>query len=447
MPSFEKDDLFFFYRHTKIKVDVGGVPLKMHVMQDPVHGLMRFEKIEKERFRAVLDHPLFQRLRSIKQMGMADLIFPGAVHTRFNHSVGVAHVAECILGALDRHGFSVPDPSSVILAALLHDVGHGPFSHAFEALTPSICHEDWGLMVQNKLHAEGCCDRLIEPIPLVQELIASQLDADRMDYMLRDAHFCGVAYGRFDWDWLLHCLRPVEHQGHVHLGISEKGVAVVDAYLLARQWMIQNIYYHPKVRCVQSMMMLFLRYCCEAIEEAEFSFLKETALGTFLRGLSAYRAGFYSKAEFMEAHFSSYMALSDGVISACLERVACTATHFAPNIGGLAQALYYRRLPKILSVSHEDPETILALAHTLADLQEETQCFEWQCGLQCQEGVVYQKEEPILIKDARGHIRPLSFRHEPAFKQFSVYMDKTVFTRNNLLDKQWDRLLSGVDSL
>ena len=240
-----------------------------HVIKDPVHGTMQFTTLENNWIKPFIDSPHFQRLRHIKQLGMGDLIFPGAVHTRFNHCLGCCYIASQIAHKI---GLAEEERQLVMIACLLHDIGHGPFSHAFEDVfhRKLIRHEAWTPFFLNDYRTpeffayyNRCNPRhhlseekfiLIEEMIMhksrvkrvLADIVSSQLDADRLDYLLRDSHFCGVAYGQFDFRWMLNSMMIVNAPQGERLGLTHKGIGVVEHYLMARRLMTRNIYHHQK---------------------------------------------------------------------------------------------------------------------------------------------------------------------------------------------------------
>jgi uncharacterized protein len=220
--------------------------------------------------RHIIDLPVFQRLRHIKQLGHAHLVYPGATHTRFDHAVGVYHLARRALAVLAARGdlgdVEPADCELVPLAALLHDIGHYPFSHALEELESGRIpghHEALvgGFMRRPELRdllqdvaadAPARIDALIRGrsrSPL-QGLVSGSLDLDKIEYLKRDARFCGVPYGEVDVDRLLHALTVVRDpaSGRLELGVHEKGVAALESLLFAKYQMFRNVYWHHAVR-------------------------------------------------------------------------------------------------------------------------------------------------------------------------------------------------------
>jgi HD superfamily phosphohydrolase len=219
---------------------------------------------------AVLDTAPLQRLRYVRQLGHAYLVYPGATHTRFEHALGTYHLARRALALLAERGTlrSVPPEEAALarLAALLHDVGHYPFSHALEeAGLPS--HE--GLAAGHLAHPElaaalaatgipGAASRIVDliggrsPSPL-QGLVAGPIDLDKIEYLTRDARMCGVPYGTVDVDRLLHSLTLVPGAAGPAVGLHEKGVSALESLLFAKYQMYRNVYWHHAVRSATAM--------------------------------------------------------------------------------------------------------------------------------------------------------------------------------------------------
>lgn len=232
-------------------------------LERPVDGLL---------FR-LLNAAEFQRLRRIRQLGMASLAYPGADHSRYSHSVGVMETARKILGQLGQSfPISEGDVTTCLCAALLHDLGHGPFSHVFERVS-EVHHEvlthrvilDRDSEVNRILSAH---DRelprkiadLLSGKPqrtFLSDILASQLDADRLDYLLRDNLMTGSQYGNYDLGWLLHAL-TIDQQTN-RLAVNWKGISAIEAYLQSRYHMYHNVYFHKVVRSGEGMLKLALQ--------------------------------------------------------------------------------------------------------------------------------------------------------------------------------------------
>jgi uncharacterized protein len=247
--------------------------MKDRVFRDPVHGLIELVGDDRDLSR-ILETRAFQRLRRIRQMGFAWLVYPGAEHSRFGHALGAFHMASRVCLSLEleprvaRH---------VKVAALLHDLGHGPFSHAWEQAFPGISHEAWGAkLVTQEAELATTLEALEPGLPatLVSfwekryrpsfacKLVSSQLDVDRLDYLLRDGHYSGAGYATFDLDWILHALRiePVrEGPDPTDLVVDyRRGMYAVEQYLFARTYMYAQVYHHKTVRAAEVMFLKLL---------------------------------------------------------------------------------------------------------------------------------------------------------------------------------------------
>lgn len=258
------------------------------VFRDPVHNLIAFEETPTDRLLLeLINTPEVQRLRRIKQMGVSELVFPGANHSRFAHSLGVLHTARLFLEQLQRcQGRALPDEqrAMVLCAALLHDVGHGPFSHVFEEVT-SRAHERWTLAIiqDPETHVHQCLRAYDREMPeklaqffnaenedeattpeVLKRIVSGQLDADRCDYLLRDSHATGTNYGHFDLAWMVAQLRPDPVRKGFYL--TRKGLAAAETYLFARYHMYRTVYFHKTSRAAEVMLKLFFRRLRELID-------------------------------------------------------------------------------------------------------------------------------------------------------------------------------------
>ncbi|MFY8090181.1 MAG: HD domain-containing protein [Chitinophagaceae bacterium] len=221
------------------------------VINDPVYG---FITINHPLIFNIVQHKFYQRLRRIHQMALAYLVYPGAVHTRLHHSLGAYHLMCCAIDSLRLKGveISVDEEVAAKAAILLHDVGHGPFSHALEAeLLPGIHHEKLSLYIMQKLNLEfnGALQMAIDiftnkyPKKFLSQLVSSQLDVDRMDYLMRDSFFTGVSEGVFGWDRILKMMTVYDNE----LVMEEKGIHSIETFLIARRQMYWQVYLHKTV--------------------------------------------------------------------------------------------------------------------------------------------------------------------------------------------------------
>jgi len=224
---------------------------KKKIINDPVYG---FISIPSELVYDVISHPYFQRLRYIKQLGMTHLVYPGALHTRFHHALGAMHLMGLAIEILRSKGHTITEgeEEAATLAILLHDIGHGPFSHALEhSLVTGIKHEDLSakLMHDLNLYFNGKLTHAIEVFngtyhkKFLHQLISGQLDLDRMDYLNRDSFFTGVSEGVISFDRIIKMFNVYDD----NLVIEEKGIYSIEKFLIARRLMYWQVYLHKTV--------------------------------------------------------------------------------------------------------------------------------------------------------------------------------------------------------
>lgn len=268
-------------------------------LRDPVHGLIVFDDGDPVDVLAwrLIDTPEFQRLRRIRQLGVSEFTFPGAVHTRFAHSIGVFHNARRLVEVVKREMrrnetvFNAPRSEVARIAALLHDLGHGPFSHTFESLQRSRGvkrrHEKWTAdIIRNPegsirslldAHSDGFCEEVAElleaedPADIYHSVVSSSFDADRLDYLQRDRMMTGTGAGAIDLDWLIDNVRvaeidigaPDEEEEPVKkvatFCLAKKALPAAEQFLLARYTLHQQVYFHKTTRCVEHLIGKMLR--------------------------------------------------------------------------------------------------------------------------------------------------------------------------------------------
>lgn len=281
----------------------------MTQIRDPIHGSIAIDARE----RAVVDSPFFQRLRSVRQLGFSDLAFPGATHTRYIHALGACNLSGRIFDAIFARLPGLPAlekarlRSALRAAVLLHDLGHAPFSHASESIMPQRStlrlplwitggtsagqanHEDYTLKLLLDSELTGLLRREYAAIdlppeaiaslvagmqgpsgpfftvggvdygPLLRQVVSSELDADRMDYLLRDSFYTGVNYGNYDLDWLVEHLGAHVHDGIAELSLGNRAIFAFEDFLLSRYHMFLSVYYHRTPICFDRMLRLYYR--------------------------------------------------------------------------------------------------------------------------------------------------------------------------------------------
>jgi HD superfamily phosphohydrolase len=243
-----------------------NTPQDFEIVRDPLWNTIRLDPVAVR----IIDTPQFQRLRSIRQLGLAYLVYPGATHTRFDHAVGVYHLSRTALALLGERGeLAGVDPSDCALvpyAALLHDIGHYPFSHALEELGGEWVAGHHESLTGHFLQAPALAQALESVVPgapariealiraqspsPLQGLVSGSLDLDKIEYLRRDARFCGVPYGEVDVDRLLNALTLVADpgSGRPEIGIHEKGISALESLLFSKYQMFRNVYWHHAVR-------------------------------------------------------------------------------------------------------------------------------------------------------------------------------------------------------
>ncbi len=258
------------------------------IINDPVYG---FITIDEPLIFEIISHPFYQRLRRIKQMALAYLVYPGAVHTRLHHSLGAYHLMTLALAELSSKGIEITDEekTSAKIAILLHDIGHGPFSHALEhVLIENLHHEELSLMLMKKLDQEfnGALTMAIDifthryPKKFLHQLVSGQLDVDRMDYLTRDSFYTGVSEGVIGYDRIIKMLTV--HNGE--LMVEEKAIYSIEKFLVARRLMYWQVYLHKTVLSAEMMLVRILERVKELWQRGDSSILTNGPLTMFLTG-------------------------------------------------------------------------------------------------------------------------------------------------------------------
>jgi HD superfamily phosphohydrolase len=346
------------------------------VITDPVHQVMSFGTDDKFRrlLKGVIDTFIYQRLRRISQLGLAQNVFPGATHTRFAHGLGAAFLASKAFDHLherhdDNRAMTADARREVIAAALLHDVGHGPFSHSFEKLKlsesskPLLPHEDWTLAaieqedseIRKALTVNGLNpDNVASPFrketggelpKYLRQIVSSQIDVDRMDYLVRDSHFAGVALGRVDIYYLINCLTIVEHDNMslCSLGVEEKGVKAYEGFALARQLMNRTVYFHRAVKVFEFMMEELLRHVIHHIEPMNTVPEVRAAIPPYLQAVARFCSSSMSSKDFVRQNWREYFALSEHHIWQLVTALATTESERLPSRAALLAHMILKR--------------------------------------------------------------------------------------------------------
>lgn len=320
---------------------------KRKLINDPVYG---FITMPDDLVFDIVEHQYFQRLRRIKQLGMTFYVYPAAVHTRFQHALGSVHLMNSALEVIHRKGYPLDqeDWKGAILAILLHDIGHGPFSHALEnVFVKDIGHEKLSLYFMEELNVEfhGALDTAIaifkgeHPKKFLHQLVSSQLDMDRLDYLRRDSFFTGVTEGVIGSERIIKMLRVVDDE----LVVDRKGIYSIEKFLIARRLMYWQVYLHKTVIIAEQMIIKTLeraRQLSEAGEEINAS----PVLAEFLLQGELSPDKLLNRSEFLAA----FAKLDDNDIFSALK---LWAYHKDPILAKLAYGILNR---KLLAIRIED---------------------------------------------------------------------------------------------
>lgn len=411
------------------------------ILRDAVHGLVSFEAAEEQVIPRLMDTPEVQRLRRIRQLGVASMAFPGAEHTRFAHAIGAAFVMTKLLARLRQIHGDLPFWQQVtseraqdaLAAAFLHDVGHGPLSHLFEDAIPGTSHhEEWTerivldpstgvhqVLVSIDPHMPERVAALVRgehPLPYLARAVSGTLDVDRCDYLLRDAHSTGVRYGVFDLDWLFRSLRfqPVEARRSVPppdgspapppssmsqapgLAIDgAKGLPAIEAFILARLFMFQQVYLHKATRSAEWMIRTVLGRASSLIAEGHR--LPGTPRGIELTAHGA------------PPTLLDYLDLDDAVLSVAMHSWESAAD---PGLADLCKRVRARSLFKTYELFGEQalPE---GRAHALEVARDVAKARGFDPDLYVALDVASDtpfggEAEPLMVVYAKGPARPLS---------------------------------------
>jgi HD superfamily phosphohydrolase len=350
------------------------------ILRDPVHGLIPFDSPEDAIVVRLLGTPQMQRLRRIRQLGVASLAFPGAEHTRFVHAIGSAHVMKRLLTRLrDVQGDLLPQhrvgkeiATEALAAALLHDVGHGPLSHLFEdALVGAPAHEEWSTRII--LDGDSEVSRILaaedprlparvaalvlgrHECAYLARAVSGTLDIDRCDYLLRDAHATGVPYGRYDLDWLLRSLtfaRGAPSNEAPPLAIDgAKGIVSLESFILARLFMFQQVYFHKAARAAEWMIRAILSRAAELLRQG----VKLPEVPPAIASIATKRG----------APLSDYLELDDGVLFGAMH--AWESSQDAV-LSDLTRRIRSRSLFKTLELYGKDEAACAEALHTARDI-------------------------------------------------------------------------------
>jgi len=341
---------------------------KKKLFNDPVYG---FISLPFDIVFDIIEHPYFQRLRRIKQLGLTHLVYPGALHTRFHHALGAMHLASKAIEVIRSkgHEITVDEAKAVCIALLLHDIGHGPFSHALEySISKNITHEQISSLFMEALNKEfdGELDLAIRifkneyPKTFLHQLISSQLDMDRLDYLKRDSFFTGVSEGVVNSDRIISMLNVKNDQ----LCVEAKGIYSIEKFIIARRLMYWQVYLHKTVLSAENLIVNILKRAKFLVEKG-VALPASKALDYFLK--SEIDAATFRSDPKALAYFS---ALDDFDITAAIKH---WKDHDDKVLAALCSSLLERKLYRI-KISEEKAD------HRW--LASEKEKLKQACGLQ-----------------------------------------------------------------
>ncbi len=316
---------------------------KKKIINDPVYG---FISIQSDLIYDLIQHPYFQRLRYIKQLGLSDLVYPGALHTRFHHALGAMHLMSRVIKNLQLKGIDISkqEEEAALVAILLHDIGHGPLSHALEeTLLQDVKHESISYLFMRELNKEfnGALDLAIQFFrnsysrKFFHQLISSQLDIDRLDYLKRDSFFTGVMEGTIGVDRIIAMLNVHNDQ----LVVEEKGIYSIESFLHSRRLMYWQVYLHKTALSAERMMVNIIRRAQYLLQASE-KLTTTDALGNFL--LNNHKlSDFNENRELLDL----FGQMDDNDIWGSIK---CWRNHTDPILSGLCNRLLQRELFQII---------------------------------------------------------------------------------------------------
>lgn len=315
---------------------------KRKIINDPIYG---FVTLPNDIVYDLINHPFFQRLRRIKQLGLTNLVYPGALHTRFHHAIGAMHLMQEAVNTLKSKDVIITneEEQAVLIAILLHDIGHGPFSHALEhSIVKGIKHEAISSLIMNALNKEfkGKLSLAIKIFNnqhkklFLHQLVSSQLDMDRLDYLKRDSFFTGVSEGVISSDRIIKMLNVVNN----NLVVENKAIYSIEKFLIARRLMYWQVYLHKTVLSAEHLLVNILKRAKELTAKGSELFATPT-LQLFLKND-------YTKSDFEKNKnlLESFAKLDDNDVMASV-KVWCD--HEDKILSSLCSALLERKLYKI----------------------------------------------------------------------------------------------------
>lgn len=376
------------------------------ILNDPIYGLI---EIPYGIIFDLLEHRYYQRLRRVSQLGFTHYVYPAATHTRFNHAIGALHLMQKAIAALQKKGIDISEEEAeaASIAILLHDVGHGPFSHSLEFNIMQIHHEELSIAFMEKLNEEfeGKLSMALaifkneHPKKFLHQLVSSQLDMDRMDYLNRDSFFTGVSEGVIGYDRIIKMLSVEGDQ----LVIEHKGLYSVEKFLIARRLMYWQVYLHKAVICAGELTIKLVERARELVETGHHLPISESLEFFLKKQLDG--KDLESQKDEIIYHFSR---LDDIDILSAI-KAFCSVDDFILSF--LAKSLITRKLFRIKLKNDPIPEdNYNQVAHKVMQqypIQQKNLHYLLFTGQEANKAYDQSKEE-IMIRLSDGSVRPIS---------------------------------------
>jgi uncharacterized protein len=437
------------------------------ILRDPIHGLVAFEGDRERVIKPLLATREVQRLRRVRQLGLASLVFPGAEHSRFSHAIGTAHVMCRLLDRIAAVEQAIPVDQRLdaearrdaLAASLLHDLGHGPFSHLFEEVfADAPRHEDWTVALiacpETEVHraleqlGRGTAERVAKLVQGKHRLaylghaVSGTLDVDRCDYLLRDSHMTGVRYGMFDLEWLLQALSfgEIEEQDGTRRSVlsieGRKGLPPIEGFFLARNYMYQQLYHHKAVRAAEVLVRAILARTMELLRA-----------GVDLGG-STPRA-FAAIARGERPSLAAYLELDDAALTSCIASLQHARD---PLLADLCRRMLERVLPKtipLLELPEAEPSWREAHQRAAAIASEHGYRADLYVWLDVPSDVPYAEPEAprsSALWVARRH-RPMALLGDVSFLLRQLRNKRTVRPRLVFPAELRDAISAAIEPL
>lgn len=375
--------------------------LKYKTISDALYGLI---DIESELVKYIIDTPYFQRLRNIKQLALTHLVYPGAEHTRFQHALGCYHLAKNAVKVLRTKGIdiSTDEEKGLLIAALLHDVGHGPFSHTLEHSLVNCHHEQFSIKLMQKLNEQhnGYLNTALQiykgeyPKKFLHQLISSQIDVDRLDYLKRDSFYTGVAEGAVGSERII---KMYEVQNN-ELLINNKGVFSIEKFLLARRMMYWQVYLHKTVLSAEVMLQKIIGRVRFLVHRGETLFITEPLRYFLLNDIST----------ITDETLQMFTQIDDSDIMCCVREWSNSQD---PILATLSSRLLHRELNKIIIQTEDFSEDFIASVHekTIKKLNiKEEDVFYFVYHQKIGTHSYHSEDTPILFKERNGVLKNIS---------------------------------------